>query len=154
MKLTGPPEFIAERVAQRGTGYADLLEQAIVARGPDFFTVETDHPAYAELAEKFPPTAKELAEREAALLRRFHELWDAIHDLRDPTPEKLERITAMLPCGDCKQHWTKLVGDLPPDFASLEGYRRWTVAAHNAVNSRIGKPPMPFEEVSRTRRWT
>lgn len=153
MNLQVSNEHLAERVQERGEGYALALEPAITSRGNDYFVVDTEHPAFLALELKYAPSPERSAAAQAALIRRFRELWDAIHDLRDPTPEKLERITNLIPCGDCKTHWQAMLVRTPPDFTSLEGYRRWSVKRHNEVSISIGKLPMSYPEVAAARGW-
>jgi hypothetical protein len=49
----------------------------------------------------------------------------------------LAEWTSRIPCGDCRRHWRALLVELPPVFG--EGAFGWSVAAHNAVNRRLGK---------------
>lgn len=56
----------------------------------------------------------------------------------------LETVTARLPCGTCKPHWAALLAAKPPTWG--EAYFAWTVAAHNEVNARLGKPLVTVEE--------
>jgi hypothetical protein len=67
--------------------------------------------------------------------------------------EWLEEFARRLPCGECRAHWSKLLAELPPELASREKYFAWTVAAHNAVNRRLGKPEMPEAEARQLHRW-
>lgn len=46
---------------------------------------------------------------------------------------------------DCRQHWRELVTSNPPDFSTSNAFFRWTVARHNDVNARLGKPIMPLD---------
>jgi hypothetical protein len=47
---------------------------------------------------------------------------------------------------DCRRHWRDLVERMPPDFSSPAAFFAWSVSAHNAVNTRLGKPVVPLEE--------
>jgi hypothetical protein len=51
----------------------------------------------------------------------------------------LDRFTARVPCGECRQHWLELVTQTPPDLSDAGAFYRWTVSVHNAVNVRLGK---------------
>lgn len=45
-------------------------------------------------------------------------------------------------CNDCRLHWSRWVAEHPPDVSSRVALFAWTVAAHNAVSRRLGKPEM------------
>ena len=76
-------------------------------------------------------------------------LWASLHASESPSWELIRSITLALPCGDCRGHWIKMLAESPPEFG--EGWFAWTVLAHNAVNQRIGKPPMSL--ASARARW-
>ncbi len=44
---------------------------------------------------------------------------------------------------DCRSHWIDLIRRMPPDF---NNYFAWSVAAHNDVNRRLGKPELHLAE--------
>lgn len=46
----------------------------------------------------------------------------------------------------CKTKWRALLRKMPPDLSSPEAYFAWTVAAHNVVNERLGKPAVLLED--------
>lgn len=51
-----------------------------------------------------------------------------------------------LPCGECAQHYAERLATHPPRFSDPAfDYFTWTVDFHNAVNARLGKPPMTVE---------
>jgi hypothetical protein len=58
-----------------------------------------------------------------------------------------------VPCGTCRDEWRQLIQELPPDLTDRESYFRWTVRAHNAVNAKLGKPILSFEEATRLWGW-
>jgi Erv1 / Alr family len=60
----------------------------------------------------------------------------------------LAQFRRRVPCGQCKQHWDAMLARTPPDWAN---YFAWTVARHNEVNARLGKPGM--EEAEARVRW-
>jgi len=64
--------------------------------------------------------------------------WEALHTL-DPTPAAYDQWakTSVPSCGDCRQHWQQITTKEPPDY---DNFFAWTVAMHNLVNTRIGKP--------------
>ena len=43
-------------------------------------------------------------------------------------------------CGACATNWKADLQTDPPDLSSRLRYARWTWAAHNRVNTRLGKP--------------
>lgn len=53
-----------------------------------------------------------------------------------------EHIAGMLPCGHCRTDWARMLRDTPPDFKALFS---WTVARHNEVNRKLGKPEIGEE---------
>ena len=46
----------------------------------------------------------------------------------------------------CNAHWREYLRQNPPDVMDVNTYWRWTVAAHNAVNRRLGKRVLSEEE--------
>lgn len=46
----------------------------------------------------------------------------------------------------CQEHFTVWKRSHPPQFGHHLEYFKWTVEAHNAVNIKLGKPIMSFEE--------
>ncbi|HEV2292452.1 MAG TPA: Erv1/Alr family FAD-linked sulfhydryl oxidase [Tepidisphaeraceae bacterium] len=86
-------------------------------------------------------------------------MWKELHD-RPNLPLEIERerawLTAFagrLDCGDCRQHWLSLLTVDPPDLSSPAAYARWGVRMHNAVNLRLGKPEMSFEDAADRWGW-
>ncbi len=47
---------------------------------------------------------------------------------------------------DCQLHFRDLIRVRPPDFSARLAFFRWTVDAHNLVNSMLGKTQMPIED--------
>lgn len=84
-----------------------------------------------------------------------HLYWRALHrralKVRKGSDDThwLAAFRQMLPCGECRQHWDGMLAATPPDWA---GYFAWTVARHNEVNRRLGKPEMGPEEA--LQRWS
>jgi hypothetical protein len=56
----------------------------------------------------------------------------------------------LLPCATCQQHFTELLSTFVIDdhLKSRDTLTRWIVDLHNKVNERLGKPKVPFEQVS------
>lgn len=52
----------------------------------------------------------------------------------------LQYFSRSIGCLDCRLNWQTELGKLPPDYSSPAAFFAWTVAAHNAVNDRLGKP--------------
>lgn len=48
-----------------------------------------------------------------------------------------------LPCSGCRQHWDAMVKAAPPNW---NAYFAWTVARHNEVNARLGKPQITLHD--------
>ena len=46
----------------------------------------------------------------------------------------------------CKEHWTNWTKNNPPIYGSKGEFFAWTVAAHNSVNQRLGKPSYTVEQ--------
>ena len=84
-------------------------------------------------------------------LKRVPELWGEVHrwaltaNLQKEPHRWLARFATRIGCGECREHWEAYLAEFPPDFSSNEALFAWTVAAHNAVNRRLGKPEMTVE---------
>lgn len=154
MRMYGSAKQLAARAAMRPPIYLTEMAPAIVERGEGYVIVETDHPAWIALREKYSPapirppqTPAQVAayeqafkDSEAAKLELFHSLWDELHTMRDPTPEKLALFVARIPCGTCQEHWRELDAAEPLDMSSDEAFFVGTVKRHDIVNARLGKP--------------
>lgn len=68
--------------------------------------------------------------------------WLELHNMVDPTMEKLLAYTESLPsfCG-CTEHFIDLIKCIPPRFSDWD---RWTWEIHNQVNSKLFKPMFPW----------
>jgi hypothetical protein len=71
------------------------------------------------------------------------------------TPEKrlrlAESMTALLPCGDCKTHWSAVVQGLTaasPEVKTNAAFGKFIWREHNKVNKRLGKREFPWKEVA------
>lgn len=51
-----------------------------------------------------------------------------------------------LPCAECRAHAVQFVLRHPPDLSSTFGLQAWVWRFHNAVNYRLGKRVIPYEE--------
>jgi hypothetical protein len=89
-------------------------------------------------------------------------LWAALHTLAFAYPEQataqdrqwsrafVESLAHLLPCAQCRAHFQRLLEhDLPLRNATRDEFAHWTVDAHNAVNARLGKPCVSYEEARR-----
>lgn len=49
-------------------------------------------------------------------------------------------LSSLFPCGDCCQHFQKLLNDYPPRVSNHDEFKTWLCEAHNVVNGRLNKP--------------
>jgi hypothetical protein len=61
----------------------------------------------------------------------FMDFWTLIHNL---------------PCSECRKHATQYARRYPPDFSSSRGYQLWFWRFHNAVNRRLKKKIVSWDE--------
>ncbi|KIV95401.1 hypothetical protein PV10_03065 [Exophiala mesophila] len=64
-----------------------------------------------------------------------------------PTPDESEALNQYMflfarlyPCGECAQHFQKLLKKYPPQTSSRSSAAAWACFVHNQVNERKGKP--------------
>jgi FAD-linked sulfhydryl oxidase len=88
-------------------------------------------------------------------------LWKLIHaySLNYPvTPTAQDRLKArtyyyaiprFIPCPTCAAHFQEILDRSPPITDSRAALSEWTYDAHNAVNTRIGKPIFTVEDFMR-----
>ena len=55
-------------------------------------------------------------------------------------------LPGMLPCPECNAHATAYINANPPDLSARTSFSKWTVAFHNVVNSRLGKPRWSYQQ--------
>lgn len=72
------------------------------------------------------------------------EMWKWMHTAKDWDEARLMFWSGQLPCGDCKRGWLEILKAMPPVYG--DGWFEWSVAAHNAVNAKLGKPEVGFAE--------
>lgn len=74
----------------------------------------------------------------------FHLKWDELHNMADPTIEKLVAYSESLPdfCG-CIEHFRLIIQRIPPRF---NDWSRWTWEVHNAVNASLSRLAFPWSE--------
>lgn len=85
-------------------------------------------------------------------------IWYSIHVLaanaktqkeKEFTVKQIRIIQDNFPCQECKIHFGKYLENHPPEDSikgSPESLFLWTVNFHNAVNFRLGKPQISYEE--------
>lgn len=89
-----------------------------------------------------------------------HNLWRVMHAFSFAYPETpstldqywarqfYESIGYMFPCAYCRQHYLQMFYHTIPFAAqSRTQLSQWVVAIHNAVNQRLGKPTITYEQV-------
>lgn len=60
----------------------------------------------------------------------------------------LDVFKRAITCDDCRANWNLELGKLPPVYTNATAFFYWTVAIHNAVNARLGKPLMSNEDAA------
>lgn len=79
-------------------------------------------------------------------------IWRILHDLAEATDERagweeLGRVLpGSLPCVECRVHFATWIAANP--WSMTGGARRWMLAAHNAVNVRLGRRVWTLEELT------
>ncbi len=89
--------------------------------------------------------------------------WNWLHQLainyprRAPTREearlafrRIWTFVTHLPCEECRRHATAYVVKYPPNLRSTVELQSWAWEFHNAVNRRLGKPEMSYDDYLRT----
>lgn len=88
------------------------------------------------------------------------QLWSSLHYIALGYPDHpssldkqnykafFESLDNVLPCHKCAQHYKATVEAMPiaPFLDSAHRLFEWTVAVHNAVNQRLGKPQITVAE--------
>lgn len=87
--------------------------------------------------------------------------WQTMHVVtyaypENPTPDDKKKIedffvaiSHVLPCDICRTHFSKMLIDYPLSEvnSSRTSLTRWLIDRHNAVNARIGKPIVSYDEI-------
>ena len=88
--------------------------------------------------------------------------WRLLHTMtgkfpEKPTPEQSKSLQTFIylfaelyPCGDCAQHFQKILARHPPDTRSREAASQWACKVHNLVNERLLKPQFDCSKVQDT----
>lgn len=86
------------------------------------------------------------------MVEKGPKLWKMLHQYAVAWNGNAEDATAFLskfmryiPCGTCRRGWREILVATPPDLSSKEGFFAWTVARHNEVNVKLGKPEMDLD---------
>ncbi len=86
---------------------------------------------------------------EDVLLKKYQDHWLELHLKPVPTPTWFQDWRNRIPTVGChcQTDFDEIVERLPPDFSSKEAFFEWSVAAHNCVNARLGKPEYSIDQV-------
>ena len=156
---------VAQRLADRPPGYADMLAKAELRRDDRgvWYARErlTWPPAPVEPtppprppSEPVDPTTRRtlttLARVPWPLRGSF--LWMVLRDHPAPSDALLDAVAPLLADGgcQCRTHFGRYRGENPPDFTT-EGWPRYLWTLHNAVNGRRGVAQVPWAEAERRR---
>lgn len=73
--------------------------------------------------------------------------WQKLHAYEGCDPQWLDIWQYLIPgrC-DCREGYQKILEEYPPDFSTSEAFFAWSVALHNAVNAKLGKPVITLQE--------
>lgn len=55
-------------------------------------------------------------------------------------------FATQLPCPECRLHATQYVRAHPPNLADTYAFQHWVWEFHNAVNRRLKKPEVSYED--------
>ncbi|KAI8814195.1 ERV/ALR sulfhydryl oxidase domain-containing protein [Cladochytrium replicatum] len=85
--------------------------------------------------------------------------WKFLHTMAgkypyEPKPEDREALLDFMysfgkiyPCGDCAQHFRKILIANPPDVTNRTTFSQWMCKVHNIVNDRLRKPAYDCSKV-------
>lgn len=72
----------------------------------------------------------------------------------EPDPAQKQEMSDFLyllgrtyPCAKCGKHFLEMIAADPPDLDSQETFSLWMCNTHNKVNSNLGKPQFPCDDV-------
>jgi FAD-linked sulfhydryl oxidase len=102
---------------------------------PETSNLETGSSIMPKLANE---TAK--AELGRATWKYFHTVMARFPD--KPTPEEsssLKTYIHLFPCGECSEHFGKILQRFPPQRSSRSAAAVWACHVHNEVNKSLGK---------------
>lgn len=87
--------------------------------------------------------------------------WKLLHSVSftfpdNPSEEQKENYLAfihalskVLPCPECQRDMQEYIREKTVDVSSRSKFSTWCVDFHNYVNKKLGKSPVPYEEVAR-----
>jgi hypothetical protein len=148
--------------ALSGTAWVGWVEH-VWAEMEDFSRVVAQFGPLAQdyedrIAEYAPDVDKESAQKRADEKRSQMEIqgpkiWRWLHSMAlgwDGDAESLQTILSLItnavPCGECKKHWVEMLTAHPPKAKNAEELFAESVAWHNQVNVRLGKPQLSVED--------
>ncbi|CAO1637092.1 unnamed protein product [Sympodiomycopsis kandeliae] len=88
--------------------------------------------------------------------------WKFLHTMTlrfpdNPTSEQRETLSQffstfslLYPCGDCANHFQKLLKQYPPQTSSRMSASLWLCSVHNMVNQRLGKEEFECDKLDST----
>jgi hypothetical protein len=85
-------------------------------------------------------------------LEQSRELWEELHQKKDADAKWLAAWVRRIPkfgCA-CREGFERILREIPPRF---DDWFAWTVEVHNAVNFKLGKPEIEWEEACRRWNW-
>lgn len=95
-------------------------------------------------------------------------LWQSMHWIAAGCPDQpnlyeqqgykqyFESVALVIPCAECRNHFQHILEQLPlsPPILSQGAFlRQWVFEIHNAVNTRLGKPVLPWTLVDIDQRY-
>lgn len=72
-------------------------------------------------------------------------------DHKKDTLKFIYLLSKLYPCGDCAQHFQKLIAGFPPKVGNHDEFAEWLCKAHNVVNGRLNKEQFDCKRVDE--RW-
>ena len=76
--------------------------------------------------------------------------WRKLHTTRLTETEFEDWVRQIPGCVSCQRDFRKLIETIPPRF---HDWHKWTFEVHNAVNAKLGKPNITFEEACKQWGW-
>ena len=74
------------------------------------------------------------------------------HHDQEAAESLFRSLRLLLPCDDCKHHYSELIERTPVATESRRSLSAWLVEIHNRVNTKLGKPQVRFDDVLKTQR--
>ena len=97
-------------------------------------------PTITPLPNPLPPAGEVMEKQGPGLWHKLHRFAVTWNGNKTQAYEFFQKFDALIPCGSCKNHWRELWKETPADLTNRVTLFEWTVAAHNKVNERLGKP--------------